>query len=171
MIFVTGSPALDKHFEVMVAVTEIKMKLRRLAGAVRSVSKSTWLKETLLALPRIALLIPKLLSDRRVPLRTKAALTGLAVYLASPWDIVPDFIPGLGQLDDAVVALIFVDGILNHVEDAVLVEHWTGKIETLRRIQELSRFVSHWTPPKVKRFLFGKAMSAGYRNYTGSGIC
>jgi len=137
------------------------MRFSRMAGVIRDLMKSAWLRETVLALPRIAMLIPKLMKDSRVPARTKAALTGLAVYLVSPWDIIPDFIPGLGQLDDAVVALLFVDGILNQVDDAVLVEHWTGEIETLRRVQGLSRAVSHWTPDRVKDYLFGKAISAG----------
>jgi uncharacterized membrane protein YkvA (DUF1232 family) len=137
------------------------MRFPRLAGAIRDVAKSTWLKETVLALPRVAMLIPKLLSDKRVPARTKASLLGLSVYLVSPWDIIPDFIPGLGQLDDAVVALLLVDGILNQVNDEVLVEHWTGEIETLRRVQDLSRAISHWTPRRVKDYLFNKAVSAG----------
>ena len=140
------------------------MRLPRLAGAIRDVLKSTWLKETLLALPRIAILVPKLMKDKRVPPRIKVALAGLAVYLVSPWDIIPDFIPGLGQLDDAVVALLFVDGILNQIDDHVLVEHWTGEIETLRRVQGLSRIVSHWTPAKIKDILFGKAIASGKTN-------
>lgn len=140
------------------------MGIQRLAGAIRDVLKSTWWKETLLALPRIAMLIPKLMKDKRVPARTKAALAGLAVYLISPWDLIPDFIPGLGQLDDAVVALLFVDGILNHVDDEVLVEHWTGEIRTLRRVQDLARIISYWTPEKVKDYLFGKALPDGKRN-------
>ena len=139
----------------------LQMRFPRLAGAIRDAVKSTWLKETLLAIPRIAMLIPKLMKDKRVPSRTKAALAGLAVYLVSPWDIIPDFIPGLGQLDDAVVALLFVDGILNQVDDEVLVEHWTGEIETLRRVQSLSSIVSHWTPDRIKNYLFGKTVSAG----------
>ena len=137
------------------------MRLLRLSLAIRDAVKSKWLKETLLALPRVAMLIPKLMKDKRVPARTKTALAGLVVYLVSPWDIIPDFIPGIGQLDDAVVAMLFVDGILNQVDDEVLLEHWTGEIETLRRIQKLSRFVSHWTPRRIKNLLFGKAISVG----------
>jgi hypothetical protein len=48
---------------------------------------SLWRKETLLAVPRIALLVPKLMSDERVPKGTKLALGRLAIYLASPWKI------------------------------------------------------------------------------------
>jgi hypothetical protein len=96
-----------------------------------------------------------------VPLRIKLALAGMALYLTSPWDIIPDFIPGLGQLDDIVILLLFFDGVLNQIDDAVLLEHWRGRVETLRRLQDLSRLVSAWTPEKLKTFLFGQAISAG----------
>ena len=121
----------------------------------------TWLKEAVLAVPRVALLVPKLATDERVPARTKLALAGLAVYLASPWDLIPDFIPVLGQLDDGLALLLFVDGILNQVDDAVLLEHWTGELKTLRRLQWLARAVSLWVPLRLKRFLFGRAVAAG----------
>jgi uncharacterized membrane protein YkvA (DUF1232 family) len=137
------------------------MKIAQLGALLRRVVKSAWLKETLLAVPRIALLVPKLLSDERVPRRTKLALAGLAVYLASPWDIIPDFIPGLGQLDDAVVLLLFVDAVLNQVDDSVILEHWTGEVETLRRVQDFSHRLSKWTPNEVKTYLFGAAVAAG----------
>jgi len=133
------------------------------AAGLRRAVQTPWVKETLLALPRVALLVPRLLADERVPARTKMALAGLAVYLVSPWDLIPDFIPGLGQLDDAVVLLLFVDGILNQVDDAVLLEHWAGEVKTLRLIQDLSRTVSRWTPDALKTFLFGQAVAAGER--------
>ena len=137
------------------------MNIPRLVELLRRVVKSAWLKETLLAVPRIALLVPKLLADERVPSRTKLALAGLAVYLVSPWDLIPDFIPGLGQLDDAVILLLFVDGVLNQVDDAVLLAHWTGEVDTLRRVQSFSHTVSRWTPNKIKTYLFGQAVAAG----------
>lgn len=124
----------------------------------------SWLKETLLAVPRVALLISRLIADERVPLRTKLALAGLAAYLATPWDFIPDFIPVLGQLDDATAILLFVDGVLNQVNDAVLLEHWAGEVETLRRLQKVARIVSGWAPARLKRFLFGRAVAAGEKH-------
>lgn len=123
-----------------------------------------WLKETLLAVPRVALLIPKLVADGRVPTGTKLALTGLGIYLASPWDIIPDFIPVLGQLDDAIAVLLFVDGVLNQVDDTVLLDHWTGEVATLRRLQSWSRRVSRWAPARLKTFLFGRAVATGEKS-------
>lgn len=126
------------------------------------------LKETLLTVPRVGLLITKLVADPRVPTRTKLALAGLAVYLATPWDIIPDFIPVLGQLDDLTVVLLFVDGVLNQVDDAVLLDHWTGEVETLRQLQRLARFVARWVPTRLKEFLFARAVATREKqNVTG----
>ena len=119
------------------------------------------LKEAALAVPRVALLIPKLLADERVPARTKLALTGLGVYLVSPWDFLPDFIPVLGQLDDVAAILILLDGILNRVDDAILLQHWRGEEKTLRRLQWLARVVSSWVPHRLKDTLFGRAVEEG----------
>ena len=137
------------------------MKIAQLGALLRRVVKAPWLKETLLAVPRIALLVPRLLADERVPRQTKLALAGLAVYIVSPWDLIPDFIPGLGQLDDAIVLLLFVDAVLNQVDDSIILEHWTGEVDTLRRVQEFSRKVSKWTPTQLKTYLFGQAVAAG----------
>ena len=137
------------------------MKIAQFGALLRRVVKAPWLKETLLAVPRIALLVPKLLTDDRVPRRTKLALAGLAVYIASPWDLIPDFIPGVGQLDDAIVLLLFVDAVLNQVDDAIILEHWTGEVGTLRRVQDFSHRISKWTPQELQTYLWGQAVAAG----------
>jgi uncharacterized membrane protein YkvA (DUF1232 family) len=130
------------------------------------------LKEAALAVPRLALLIPKLLSDERVSPRTKLALAGLGVYLVSPVDFLPDFIPVLGQLDDLAAVLILADGILNRVDDDILLDHWTGEVKTLRRLQFLAGVVSSWVPDRLKNVLFGRVVEVGrkrLRPATGTG--
>lgn len=113
-----------------------------------------WLKEYALALPRVALLVPRLLGDDRVSLRTKATLTGFGFYLISPWDLIPDFIPVLGQLDDLTVLLLLFDGVLNHVDDDILLDHWTGDVATLRQLQSVAWITAFWIPARFKRFFF-----------------
>lgn len=124
------------------------------------------LKEAALAVPRLVVLFSRLVADERVPARTKLALAGLGVYLLTPWDIIPDFIPVLGQLDDLTAILLFVDGVLNQVDDAVVLEHWTGDVKTLRHLQRLARLVSYWVPTRLKNFLFGRAVAAGRKRLT-----
>ena len=135
----------------------------RVAGLLINFVKDGWVGETLLALPRVALLVPKLLGDRRVPLRIRTALLGLGIYLVSPFDIIPDFIPGLGQLDDAVVLLLLVDCILSQIDEEILLDHWSGRALTLRRLREAARVAAYFVPRKFRRFLFGKIAALGER--------
>jgi uncharacterized membrane protein YkvA (DUF1232 family) len=128
-----------------------------------------WMREAVLALPRVVLMIPGLATDKRVPTRTKLALGGLAVYLASPWDLIPGFIPVLGQLDDAVALLLFVDGVLNQIDDDILLDHWRGQPATLRKLQWLARLTSRWIPARLRALLFGKAIEAGEKRLGASG--
>src|SRR5256714_5393217 len=53
--------------------------------------------------PDCAVLFRRLMADRRISRRRKALLGLLVAYLAMPFDLVPDFIPVAGQLDDAVL--------------------------------------------------------------------
>jgi uncharacterized membrane protein YkvA (DUF1232 family) len=48
----------------------------------------------------------RLFRDRRLPLGAKVLLPALALYLALPFDLIPDFIPVLGYLDDLLVVLL-----------------------------------------------------------------
>jgi uncharacterized membrane protein YkvA (DUF1232 family) len=125
------------------------------------------LKEAALALPRLALLIPKVIADDRTPVRLKLALAGLGVYLISPWDFIPDFIPIFGQLDDLAAILLLVDGTLNQVDDVILLDNWTGDVKTLQRLQFLAGLVSSWVPARVKTVLFGRAVREGRRRMEG----
>jgi len=136
----------------------------KVAGLLIDFVKAGWIQETLLALPRVALLIPKLLGDRRVPLRVRTALLGLGIYLVSPFDIIPDFIPGLGRLDDAVVLLLIVDGVLNQIDEKILFDHWTGRAVTLRRLIDAASIASAFVPKNFRRFLFGKIAAIGERH-------
>jgi uncharacterized membrane protein YkvA (DUF1232 family) len=126
--------------------------------------KDGWIQETLMAIPRVALMIPKLLRDRRVPLRIRTALLGLGIYLISPFDIIPDFIPGFGHLDDAIVMLLLIDGILNQIDETVLLDHWTGRPVTLKRLIDVAGVISAFVPRRFRFFLFGKITALGKRH-------
>jgi uncharacterized membrane protein YkvA (DUF1232 family) len=82
-------------------------------------------------IPRLAKLVYHLARDRRVPWTVKAALAGTAVYLASPVDIIPDWIPGAGYLDDVLVVGLVVSYVLGRVPREVLIEHWGEDVEVL----------------------------------------
>ena len=64
----------------------------------------------------------ELLADRRIPLAKKAILGVAAGYLVSPLDLVPDFIPVLGRIDDAVILILALDLFLESVPQELLYE-------------------------------------------------
>src|SRR5919202_344529 len=76
--------------------------------------------------PDCAILFARLLRDPRVPRRHKALLGGVAGYLALPFDVIPDFIPVLGQLDDALVVVAVLRAIVASTGASVIEEHWPG---------------------------------------------
>ena len=78
------------------------------------------------AVPHCAVLFKRLLSDRRVPSRWKLAAGFALVYLAVPFDLVPDFIPIAGQLDDAILVALVLRGLLRSAGPRLVREHWPG---------------------------------------------
>lgn len=106
------------------------------------------LKEYALLAPRLARLVFRLMRDPRVPARSKAALVLLTGYLVSPIDLIPDFIPGIGQLDDLVIAVFALDQILNRVPEHVVLEHWDGEEDVLQVVRDVldlsTAFVPGW---------------------------
>ena len=113
------------------------------------------LRELLWLVPRLAQLVVRLARDPRVSGRTKSVLAGVALYLASPVDLVPDFIPLLGQLDDVLLVAIVLDGLLNQVDRAVLLEHWPGDARSLDRVCRIAGRVAAWVPRRWKARVFG----------------
>ena len=76
--------------------------------------------------PYCAVLFKRLMTDPRVSSRWKL-VSGLAlVYLAVPFDLVPDFIPVLGQLDDAILVALVLRGLLRSAGPRLRREHWPG---------------------------------------------
>ena len=78
------------------------------------------------AVPHCAVLFKRLLADRRVPTRWKLASGFALVYLAVPFDLVPDFIPIAGQLDDAILVALVLRGLLRSAGPRLVREHWPG---------------------------------------------
>jgi len=113
------------------------------------------LRELLWLGPHLVRLIARLARDPRVSGRTKTVLVGVAVYLASPVDLIPDFIPLVGYLDDVLLVAVVLDGLLNHVDRAVLLEHWPGDPRSLDRACRVAARVAAWVPGRWKARVFG----------------
>jgi uncharacterized membrane protein YkvA (DUF1232 family) len=93
--------------------------------------RKTMARELVTLLPNLVRLFRGLLRDPRVPRRSKVLLVIGAVWLVSPIDLIPEFLPGIGGLDDAVVAGLVLRHLVRRAGPAVVREHWPGDPRTL----------------------------------------
>ena len=82
-------------------------------------------------IPDCIALLGRLVGDPRVPRRHKLLLGAVAGYLAMPFDVVPDFIPVAGQLDDALVVVLALRAVLRGSGSDLVQELWTGPKSSL----------------------------------------
>jgi uncharacterized membrane protein YkvA (DUF1232 family) len=113
------------------------------------------LQDLLLALPRLGRMLSSVVADRVVPTAAKGVLAAMAVYLVSPIDLVPDFIPWLGYLDDVILAAVVVDGVLNFIDRPLLLRYWPGTPASLERVAAVARRLARWVPNRIKARIFG----------------
>jgi uncharacterized membrane protein YkvA (DUF1232 family) len=111
-------------------------------------------KDLLRALPDLGRLLTRLVADPVLPRAVKLALGAAVLYLASPVDLVPDFIPLVGYLDDLLVAAMVLDGILNWVDRPIVLKYWPGTPESLERVARAARVLAFWVPRRLKARLF-----------------
>jgi uncharacterized membrane protein YkvA (DUF1232 family) len=119
---------------------------RSTARAGMNPEERTLLQELVLLLPNLVKLAKGLLTDSRVPLRRKLLLAALVAYLVSPIDIIPDFIPGLGQMDDVLIVVLVLHGLISSVGEDVLLEHWRGRPDVILLIRRALTFFSRRLP-------------------------
>jgi uncharacterized membrane protein YkvA (DUF1232 family) len=90
-------------------------------------------------LPDCIVLVTRLARDPRVPSRRKLLLIGLVGYLALPFDLVPDFIPVAGQLDDAIIVALVLRHFVRAGGESMIRELWPGPERSLSLILRLAR--------------------------------
>lgn len=77
--------------------------------------------------PDIVVFLGRLLKDKRVNLKIKIMLAGLIAYLASPIDVLPDFIPFIGKIDDISIVFFALNVILDEIPKEIIIDDWQGK--------------------------------------------
>ena len=108
-------------------------------GALVALGRRTDARALAGFIPDCVVLVRRLLADPRVPRRHKLALALLTVYLVIPIDLVPDFIPVAGQLDDAILVALVLRGLLRGGGEALVREHWPGPEASLALVSRAAR--------------------------------
>ena len=104
--------------------------------------------------------------DQRIPMQNRIVLGGLLAYLITPIDIIPDFIPILGWLDDAFVSLLILDYIFNSADTDLILQHYPWNKSGFDKMKEYVGRLSWIVPPRLKSILFRNASKLALKNNT-----
>ncbi len=85
-------------------------------------------------LPACLTLVWRLRKDSRVPRRAKLAVLLAGLWVASPIDLIPEFLPVIGPLDDVLVVTLALRYAARRVPRQVLVQAWSGEPAVLERL-------------------------------------
>jgi uncharacterized membrane protein YkvA (DUF1232 family) len=105
-----------------------------LASQARRVS----LREAARLVPDTIRLLKRIASDGSVPLRVRARIWLLFVYLAIPLDLIPDFLPIVGYADDAVLVVACLRSVVRGAGRARVEQHWPGTPDGLAALRRLA---------------------------------
>ena len=100
---------------------------------------STSLSDATRLLPDTPRLVRRLAADRSLPRSTRLWLVALLIYLASPIDLIPDFLPVIGYADDAIVTSFVLRHVIARAGPPKLREHWPGTPDGLATLARLLR--------------------------------
>lgn len=96
------------------------------------------LRAALRLVPDVIRLVKRLATDRAVPVGTRIWLGALLVYLLTPIDLIPDVVPVLGLVDDAIVVVIVLRAAIRHTGYGPVRRHWPGTPEGLAALLRLT---------------------------------
>ena len=109
---------------IVVALVALWAVLLVLFWALRP--KGVSIREILGVIPDVVRLLRSVIGDRSAPLDVRLVLVGLLAWILSPIDLIPEFIPVLGPLDDVVVAVVAMRYVRRRVGVEDLRRRWSG---------------------------------------------
>lgn len=94
--------------------------------------------------------IQNVAQDGRIPERDKKILLVLLALIVSPIDLIPDWIPIVGILDDLVILAVVLDYFFNHLDQEILLSHYPWGMKSYLRTRRVARVVATLTPQWIK---------------------
>lgn len=89
-------------------------------------------------------------NDERIPTRDKKVLLAMVALLISPIDIIPDWIPVIGLLDDLIILSLILDYFFSVLDQAILLSHYPWGMKSFARIRRVAQFLSFLVPNIIK---------------------
>lgn len=112
-------------------------------------------RDAILLIPNVVKLLVRIVRDPRVSVRRKSFAVAALIYVVSPIDLIPDFVVGLGQLDDLVVVAIALNHLVAGAGCDVVEEHWDGSADSLDLVLAATEWGREIIPGPLRRLLPG----------------
>ncbi|HEY4218871.1 MAG TPA: YkvA family protein [Gemmatimonadaceae bacterium] len=124
------------------------------AGAPRTGAKRTviyYIKQ----LPQYVRLLGGLLGDKRVSMVDKLLVAGALAYIVMPIDLIPDFIPFFGEIDDLFLLILALQRLIENAGRFVVLDHWTGNPADLAELNLRGALsaAAFFLPKRIRRRL------------------
>ncbi len=116
-----------------------------------------FIKEAIRLIPQLLQLLYRLVNDSRVSPSDKLLLVAAIGYVLMPFDLIPDYIPFFGEIDDIYFVALALLRLLHHSDEAVLRENWSGPGDIIQLIDRISRVAVFFLPRRVQEILVGTA--------------
>ena len=123
-------------------------------GAPRNGAKRT-VMHYIRQLPHFVRLLVGLITDPRVAMVDKLLVFGAIAYIVTPIDLIPDFIPFIGEVDDVYLLVIALQRLISNAGRLVLLDHWGGESEDLAHLNLRGALAAaaFFLPRKIRRRL------------------
>lgn len=117
---------MDASWIVGVVFTSIAVWILLLAAFWVLRPRDASVRDIIAVIPDLLRLLRSLIGDRSVPTDVRVVLVGLLAWIVSPIDLIPEFIPGIGPLDDVIVAIVALRYVRRRLGLEELRRRWTG---------------------------------------------
>ena len=112
-------------------------------------------REAILMIPNIIKLLGRIARDPRVSVKRKTFAAAAMIYVVSPIDLIPDFIAGIGQLDDLIVVAIALNHLIDGAGREIVEEHWDGSVDSLDLVLSATEWGAEIVPRPLRKLLPG----------------
>jgi uncharacterized membrane protein YkvA (DUF1232 family) len=116
---------------------------------MRNKQSKSLLKEAIILIPKLLRLLFKTMGDRRVSFNQKLLLLGTILYVISPIDFMPDFIPFTGQVDDILLLAVVILQILRQGGHSVFQDNWKESQGLPDLAQRIKNLASSFLPSSI----------------------
>lgn len=93
-------------------------------------------------------------NDERIPARDKKVLLAMIALMISPFDIIPDWIPVIGVLDDLIILSMILDYFFSVLDSRIILSHFPWDMKAYTRLKKIAHFMQMFVPGFVKKKLW-----------------